>query len=62
MKCKVKIEEPERLHKFIISHSQGHSEDFRALCLKLLEQGGSVSQISELTGIGESTLYEWVSS
>jgi transposase-like protein len=53
------ISEPERLSRFVHSFDS-HSQDFKALTLKLLESGQSIEAVSAMTGVSASTLYEWI--
>lgn len=53
------INEPERLSRFVQSFDS-HSQDFKGLCLKLIESGQSIAQVSTLTAVSPSTLYEWM--
>lgn len=57
---KVQIDEPDRLDRFMKSFSQNHSEDFKAVALKLVVANQPIEQIASLLGIGTSTLYEWI--
>ena len=56
---RIQIEEPERLQQFMNSFSQ-HSEDFKALVLKLIQSGKSVEEVATFTGVPATTLYQWV--
>ncbi|GAA4439535.1 hypothetical protein GCM10023188_35980 [Pontibacter saemangeumensis] len=53
-----KVEEPERLEKFINSYSSYHS-DSKAIVLRLVSQIGNVQQVATLTGVSERTIYDW---
>jgi len=55
----VKIDEPERLDKFLRSE-RDKSKDFKALVLRLINRIDNVKEVSEITGIPESTIYEWI--
>ncbi len=57
---RIVIDEPARLDRFVKSFGAGHSEDFKALVLKLVESGQSLESVSALIGVSLSTLYEWV--
>lgn len=57
---RIRIDEPERVDRFMKSFSSGHSEDFKAVALKLLATDHSVEQVANLLGVGRSTLYEWI--
>ncbi len=37
-----------------------NSEDFKGLVLKLVESGQSLENVSSLSGVSLSTLYDWV--
>ena len=54
-----KIEEPERLERFINSYSS-YNSDSKAIVLRLVAQFGNISQVASLTGISERTIYDWV--
>ena len=54
------IDEPERVARFMKSFSSGHSEDFKAVALKLLATDHSVEQVADLLGVGRSTLYDGI--
>jgi transposase len=57
---KIAIDEPARLDRFVKSFGANHSEDFKGLVLKLVESGQSLEQVSALSGVSLSTLYDWV--
>ncbi|WP_164891035.1 helix-turn-helix domain-containing protein [Botryobacter ruber] len=46
------------MSRFVKSFAS-HSQDFKGLTLKLLESGQTIEQVSILTGVSPSTLYEW---
>lgn len=54
-----KIDEPERLEKFIASYSS-YNSDSKAIVLRLVAQLGNVGQVATLTGISERTIYDWI--
>lgn len=54
-----KIEEPERLEKFINSYSS-YNSDSKAIVLRLVAQIGNVQQVATLTGLSERTIYDWI--
>ncbi|WP_394342028.1 helix-turn-helix domain-containing protein [Spirosoma pollinicola] len=39
-----------------------YSDDFKALSLKLIQQGHSVKEVATLTGVSQPTLYEWLAN
>lgn len=53
------VEEPLRLQAFMNARS-AYSEDFKALVLKLIQQGQAIAEIASLTGVSSPTLYEWL--
>lgn len=55
----IRIDEPERLDKFLRSEKD-KSEDFKALVLKLINRIGNIKEVSEITGVPEATIYEWI--
>lgn len=57
----VQVDEPTRLQAFI-NNRPTYSDDFKALSLKLIQQGQSVEQVATLTGISQPTLYEWLTN
>ena len=57
---RIRIEEPERVDRFMKTFSSAHSEDFKAAALKLLAANHSVEEVSALLGVAGSTLYHWV--
>ena len=54
-----KVEEPERLDRFIQSFRSYH-QDTKGVILRLVDQLGDVSEVSKLTGIAERTIYTWL--
>lgn len=61
MQTMAQIDEPCRLQAFI-NNRPAYSEDFKALSLRLIEQGQSVEQVATLTGVSQPTLYGWLAS
>jgi transposase len=57
---RTRIDEPDRLDRFMKSFSQGHSQDFKAVALKLVATGQSIEHVAVLLGVGSTTLYEWI--
>lgn len=57
---RTEITDPERLSRFVKSFGSSHSQDFKGLVLKLVESGQSLEAISSLSGVSQSTLYEWI--
>ena len=57
---RIHIDEPDRVDRFMKSFSSAHSEDFKAVALKLLSAEHSVEQVAEWLGVASSTLYHWV--
>ena len=57
---RISIDDPERVDRFMKSFSSGHSDDFKAVALKLLARDHSVEQVADLLGVGRTTLYEWI--
>ncbi len=55
----IRIDEPERLDEFLQSEKD-KSEDFKALVLKLINRIGNVKEVSDITGVPEATIYEWI--
>jgi transposase-like protein len=53
------IQSPELLVEFL-EEAGDHSADFKALALRLYEQTGDLTQVSELTRVPQRTLYEWL--
>ncbi|MFT2011000.1 helix-turn-helix domain-containing protein [Pontibacter sp. 13R65] len=53
------ISDPDRLSRFVKSFDS-HSQDFKGLSLRLIESGQTIEQMSALTGVSPSTLYEWI--
>ena len=53
------VDEPTRLQAFI-SNRPHYGEDFKALALKMIQQGQSVEQVATFTGVSQPTLYEWL--
>lgn len=56
----ITIDEPARLDRFVKSFGSVHSEDFKGLVLKLVESGESLENVSALSGVSLSTLYDWI--
>jgi len=57
----VQVDEPTRLQAFI-NNRPTYSDDFKALSLKLIQQGQSVEQVATLIGVSQPTLYEWLTN
>lgn len=55
------VDEPSRLQAFI-NDRPTYSDDFKALSLKLIQQGQPVEEVASLTGVSQPTLYEWLSN
>lgn len=55
------VDEPNRLQAFI-NNRPAYSDDFKALALKLIQQGQSVEQAATFTGVSQPTLYEWIAN
>lgn len=55
------IDDPSRLQAFM-NNRACYSEEFKALALRLIQQGQSVQQVATLTGVSQTTLYEWLSN
>jgi len=55
------VDEPTRLQAFI-NNRPAYSEDFKALSLKLIQQGQSVEEVATLTGVSQPTLYQWLTN
>lgn len=53
------VDKPLRLQAFINART-AYSDDFKALVLKLIQQGQSIPDIASLTGVSSPTLYEWI--
>lgn len=56
---RVKIAEPKRLDEFL-QKEKDKSEDFKALVLKLVNRIDNVKEVSDITGVPEVTIYEWI--
>ena len=55
------VDEPARLQAFI-NNRPAYSDDFKALSLKLIQQGHSLEEVATLTGVSQPTLYEWLAN
>ena len=55
------VDEPTRLQAFI-NNRPHYGEDFKALTLKMIQQGQSVEQVATFTGVSQPTLYEWLAN
>ncbi|EHP83212.1 helix-turn-helix domain-containing protein [Methanotorris formicicus] len=54
-----KIDEPERLKRFI-ENKHIKSEEFRALVLLLVDKYKDVDEVSKITGVPSNTIYNWI--
>ena len=54
-----KIDEPELLNSLMKNHGD-NSSDFKMLVLKLVSELKSVPKVSQLTGVPERTIRDWV--
>lgn len=59
MPKRIRVDEPERLGRFL-ANTRKNSEEFKALVLKLVAQFDDVAQVSQLTTVPESTIYDWL--
>ncbi len=55
----IRIDKPERLDKFL-RNKRDKSEDFKALVLKLVNRVENIKEVSNITGVPEATIYEWI--
>ncbi len=58
MRKRVEIKKPECLETYL--NVTDHSEDFKALVLRMVVQMGDVQKVAELTGVPRSTIYHWI--
>lgn len=59
MGMREKIEEPERLERFL-QEIRDKSQEFKALIIKLCYEINDVERVSELTNVPISTIYDWL--
>ena len=59
MAMRKRIDEPERLRRFI-ENKRIKSEDFKALVLLLVEKYKDVGEVSKITNIPSNTIYTWI--
>jgi len=59
MAMRKRIDEPERLKRFI-ENKRIKSEDFKALVLLLVEKYKDVGEVSKITNIPSNTIYTWI--
>jgi transposase-like protein len=59
MAMRKRIDEPERLKRFIVN-KRIKSEDFKALVLLLVEKYKDVGEVSKITNIPSNTIYTWI--
>jgi anaerobic selenocysteine-containing dehydrogenase len=57
----VKVDEPERLTKYLATHSHSH-EPFKALVLKLVDELEDVERVSQITTVPAATIYQWLAA
>ena len=59
MKKKIEVKAPKKLEERI-EEIKDKSEDFKALILKLVNKFGSITEVSKITGIDDSTISSWL--
>ncbi|GEM_PF-4903291 len=59
MAMRKRIDEPERLRRFI-ENKRIKSEDFKALVLLLVEKYKDIGEVSKITNIPSNTIYTWI--
>jgi len=59
MAMRKRIDEPERLKRFI-ENKRIKSEDFKALVLLLVEKYKDIGEVSKITNIPSNTIYTWI--
>jgi transposase len=55
----IKIGEPEKIDEFL-RKERDKSNDFKLLLLRLVNRIGNVKEVSDITGVPEATIYEWI--
>jgi len=55
----IQIDEPKKLDEFLQGGKE-RSEAFKALVLKLVNRIGKVNEVSDIAGVPEATIYEWI--
>ena len=59
MDMRVELEEKERLDRFL-ENKKDKSEDFKVLVLKLVDNTRDIKEVSKITRVPETTIYEWI--
>ncbi len=59
MSMRKKIEEPERVERFL-EQIKDKSQDFKALVIKLCTEAEDIEEVSRVTNVSVSTIYNWV--